>query len=40
MRLDHHSDYFSPLSDGHPLPTGKYTILRNILLERSLAAAQ
>ncbi len=37
MQLSHHSDYFVPLPDGHPFPMGKYTILREILLDRAVA---
>lgn len=39
MRVSHHPGYAVLLPDGHPFPMSKYTLVREILLERGLIAA-
>lgn len=38
MQVSHHPDYFVPLPEGHPFPMAKYTLVREILIERGVIA--
>jgi len=38
MQVSHHPDYFVPLPEGHPFPMAKYTLVREILVERGVIA--